>query len=523
MATGTVNRTNTVQGGNHMHQKILRSAFGMLLAGALALTVVGCATDPDIPEHLPTALGISIIAGPDSTLAVAHGSKVTFKWQPVGGSGAYTFKYKIDSGTEVAVTAGQTSIILSDVAILTTGIHKLTVTVTDANDATKTKLDERMFVIGAPGTGDTAAPTIEVTYPPVGYVTAPGSWVRFEWTVSDLSNATEAGVVAGVDSVGWAVDDANPVVDANILLTGGVADVTLGTHTLYVKAVDASGNSTVLSYDFDVIAPTVFIVDETVDGPGYSAGNTSLTSGGEFQRDQFRAKMFDGYSYTVWDVVEQGAFPITTDIPASAQALVWFGSGDVQNSSWGWNVGYEYSYQYNPNIITEAVDNGLKVWIMGENWLEEIGWSGQALDSTIEYDYLGFPLDSATTGVYWVEEDVNATIFDLESADDVTGISWPGLASDIAKLDAGLGDFGNWSADAITMLRSDVTPIYKVKNMSDGSAATPAAQDDWYIAWSVDDSAGDPQVVMMTFDLYYFSQSNAVTVANNIMTELFNQ
>ena len=507
-----------------MHKRILRSLGGLLVTGGAMMLAVGCAEDPTVPSYSEGALALEIVAGPDASSAVAHGSKVTFKWQPSGGAGSYSYEYKIDSGSMVAVTAGQTSVIISDANILTEGDHVFTLVVTDGSSNSVTAT--RNFKMSAEGAGDTSAPTIEVVFPPAGFVSAPGATVRFAWTVADESNATEAGVVAGVDSVGWSVDDPNVTVSAGIPLTGYADNVALGQHVLYVRAVDASGNATTITDTFSVIEPTIFIVDETVLEPGYDGHQEDLSLSQAFGRETWLATILAGYAYEVWVVADQG-YPGTGDVPATAEALVWIGSGDIQNSSWGWNVGYEYSWSNgaNPNIITDAIDAGLGVWIMGENWLEEIGWSGAALDSTLEYDYLGFVLDEPTVGCMWELYHVNAITYDFTPVDaSAFGVSWPTLASDIAKLPGGLGDWGDWSVDVIDTLRTDVTPIYKVLTMADeGGAAGPPESDEWYVAWAVDDAAGDPQVVMMTMDLNYFSTDNARAVAQNVLTGLFGQ
>ncbi len=522
--------------------KNLRSALGTLLVGAMLLTAAGCGDSPEPTAYTAGTLDVSMVAGPDASRAVAHGSKVTFRWQPMGGSGEYLYEYSIDGGAVQALPAGQTSLIITDTAILTTGNHTLSLTVKDANNATATKTITRAFVISAPGTNDTLPPEVEFTYPSTGYKTAPGSTVRFEWTVDDESNATEAGVLAGVAAIGYALNDtaaaATWAPSADIVLAAAVDNVPLGTHTFYVKAVDNSGNVTVATSVFDVIAPTIFIIDEASLEPGYDGDVALLSASRKFQRNTFRNSIFDGYSYEVWDATGAN-HPTTADVPASVETIVWLGSGDFQNTSWGWYWGYEYSFGHSdlsvslgyipakydaPNIITDAIDAGKNVWVVSENWLNELAWEGVAHAGSMEYDYLGFPLDAPTTGAYWSYYDVNAVVFDLAQSGTWTDIEWPSLSTDIGKVDYGIGDYYDWSVDALYELRADVLPIYEVTGMETNEGPigpVPAGEGPYYVGWTVLDGTGDPQVVMMTFDLYYFSLESATKVTQNVLSGLF--
>jgi len=511
-----------------MRQRILRPALGLLLASAM-LTAFGCADKPTVPTQVEGPLDISIVAGPDASSAVTYGSKVTFKWQASGGSGNYTYKYSLDGGNMIDVAAGQTSVILSDPAVLTPGTHTFDIQVISGGN---TESLSRSFLVGALGTGDTVPPTVTVVYPPVGYKAAPGSSLQFAWTVSDESNSTQAHVQAGVAAVGWAVDDTTSATtwtpSAAIPLAGFGDNLAAGTHTLFVKAVDNSGNVTVAEYEVDIIEPTILVVNEIVNGPGYSGAELPLSQSEAFARARYFDQLFSGYSWAEW-AIPSGSFnyPTTADIPASVTTIVWVGSGDYQSTSWGWNVGWEYTFGHSqiavnlgyitekydaPNVLTDWVDSGGKLWITGENWLDESGVFGVAEEGSFEYDYLGMVKDSATTPAH------AEVIYDF--AAELPG--WPALASDIAKLPGGLGDYGGWMCDYQPYLQDGVQPLYRVSGYQtpDGDAGAPP-EDDWYAAWIVNDDAGNPQVVFMGFDIYYFSVEAGEGVAKKILTDLF--
>jgi len=501
-----------------MWQRYARPVLGLLLIGGM-LTASGCANKPTVPEYSAGTLAVTIVAGPDNSSPVAHGSKVTFKWQPTGGSGQYTFQYKIDSGSFVNVPAGQTSVIMSDPAVLTSGNHTFTIQVSDGS-ATATA--SREFIIGPVGTSDTVPPMITVTFPPAGYKLPPGSSVRFEWSVSDASNATSVLAKAGVAKLGWAVDDtsaaASWALSEDIPLTGTASNLSLGWHYLYVQAQDNGSNVTIKKDSVEVIPPTILYVNETVLEPGYSADTAPLSPADEFRRSRyFEGAVFDGFSYQEWNVAAQG-YPETADIPASVKTIVWVGSGDYQNSSWGWNVGYEYTYSVatghpaTPNVLTDFIDNGGTVWITGENWLEEINVGvDNPIFEGLEYKYLGMDTLSASYGAPEVLYDFAA----IKSG-------WPALSTDIAKLGAGLGDGGAWTGDFSQHLLPNVEPLYRVSGYETGSGSGPPPEDDWYAAWLVKDpSSGNPQVVFMGFDVYYFSADAGKAVGQKILRDLF--
>lgn len=499
-----------------MWQRFVCPSLGLLLVGAM-LTALGCAHDkPTVPEHSAGTLAVSIVGGPDASVPVVPGAMITFKWQATGGSGTYSFTYKLDAGSVVTVPTGQTSVVLVDPTLLTTGSHAFTVNV---NDGTTTANSTRSFAIAA------ASLTVDVTFPPAGYKLAPGGSVRFEWQISDPSKAYK---------IGWAVDDTTGKATwqlSQTLPTAGFGnDLALGWHYIYVRIQDLGGAVTTAKDSVEVIAPTILYVNEVALEPGYAADTPPVSEPNKFRRSRyFWGAVFDGFAVQEWNVAELG-YPTIGDIPPGVTTIVWVGSGVFQlypGGSWGYNVGYDYSFGHwpyaveqgwipalydAPNVITDFIDAGGKVWITGENWLEEINPGADSVfANSLEYNYLGMDTSSASFGPAEV-------VFDFAAAE----AGWPDLSSDIAKLSAGLGDHAAWTCDFTPNLKPGVLPLYRVSGYDDGGGlSVPPPEDDWYAAWLVNGSGGNPQVVFMGFDVYYFSADAGREVGRKILHDLF--
>ncbi len=487
-----------------MLQRLIRPIPGLLLVGVM-VTALGCSHNkPTVPEPAVGTLAVAIVAGPDAANAVPPGSKITFKWQATGGGGTYSYTYKIDSGSEKGITAGQTSVVLFDPDLLTSGSHTFTIKV---GDGTNTATAARTFVIG------TTPLSVSVTFPPEGYKLAPGKSVRFEWAISDPSKAYK---------IGWAVDDTTGIATwalSEALPTAGFADnLPVGWHYIFVRIQDLGGVVTVVKDSVEVIEPTILYVNEAVLEPGYAGNTPHLSDPDKFRRSRYLwGSVFDGFAVQEWNVAEQG-YPTTAGIPATVKTIVWVGSGDYQSSSWGWNVGWEYTYSVAtghgpaPNVLTYFIDSGGKVWITGENWLEEINVGvDNPFPDGLENTYLGMDTLSASFGPD------TTVIFDFAAVEP----GWPSLSTDIAKLESGLGDGAVWSCDFTQYLRPNVTPLYRVSGYAVGGVSTPPPDNNWYAAWAVKDASGNPQVVFMGFDIYYFSADAGREVGHKILRDLF--
>ncbi|MFH1008856.1 MAG: hypothetical protein V1800_15380 [Candidatus Latescibacterota bacterium] len=480
----------------------------MALMGVLLLTS-GCdITKPEVPKYEAVPLSVEMVGGPTTGAGVVpFGSVVAFKWKAVGGEGSYTFSYQLDGGS-FSTWRPTTSVSYANQTDLTPGDHTFKVKVmTEVN--TETAPVQRAFKIGAQGAGDTLPPTLVITSPGVGYKTAVGSKVVVNWKADDQSNsiAVEAGIsliaTALNDTTIWTLRAHAP---SSLALTLGKARV----HTVYVKAVDNAGNATVATLDIEAKEPTILYVDEEVTEAGYSGETAALAPSGEFSHDEFYKKnVLAGFAYEEWDIQEKG-YPTMATVPASITTILWVGSGDVQNSSWGWNEGWAYTYSAyemasdTTGLVTivsvflsEWVDAGKKLWIVSESFLEEIdiGFGGGIFPNGFEDVYMHLAADSSYVGV---------SALDIEPSANVTEAQYPSMFVDNGKWGGEIGDHADWDVDAMPFIDADAEAVYETPDGDVVGIRSPIG-------------GTGTQFVFMSFPLYYFSSSGAATLGKQVL------
>jgi len=469
-----------------------------LFLGALLWS--GCSelepTEPEVPEYEPSPLSLEITGGPTADSPVPYGSVVTLRWKASGGKGSYLYSYRLGTEGDFSPWSSSTSVSYATVDI-GPGDHNFYVKVKTDKDP-ETQPIEHAFKVSEP---ETTPPEVEITYPWAGYKAATGSDILVNWTVTPKSQPLGiAGTAVAVDdTAGWTFDPGTPM---SKVLTG-FSD---GTHTIYVGAKDLNGNVGIATVQVEIMPPTILYIDEEVLDAGYSKDTAHLTPGGELMHDSFYEKfVFDGFAYEEWDIAEKG-YPEMDQIPSSITTIVWVGSGDYQNSSWGWNIGWEYTWSiydttYSPrpapNFFTEAQDAGINIWLIGENFLEEvdIGFGGYILPEGFEDVYLHLIADSTYGGT---------VALDVSPTDNVVGV-YPAMSVDNAKWGHAIGDGGGpeWDVDVLPP-DEDAEPIYQNEEGEVIGIRWPAG-------------GTDTKFVFTAFPLYYFPGGAVSTLAKQIL------
>ena len=490
----------------------LKASLALIALIGVGLILSGCdikPSEPDVPKYQATPLTLEMVGGPTAEAGVVpFGSVVTFKWKASGGEGSYTFSYQLD-GTGFSEWQSTTSVSYTDQAILTEGNHTFEVKV---KTSTNPEIEpvQRTFKIGSPGAGDTIPPALSITSPGEGYKVAVGSKVVVAWEVDDQSNSIA--VPAGISQIAYALNDtSNWVVREDVPSSVAFKLSTERVHTVYVKAVDHAGNATIAERGIEAKAPTILYVDEDVLEAGYSGDTPALSPSGEFRHDEFYKKnVLAGFAYMEWDIKERGAYPTMEDVPASITTILWVGSGDYQSSSWGWNAGYDYTYSayqvaadttgevvIRPTFLSEWLDAGKKLWIIGENFLEEIdiGFGGTVFPDGFEDLYMHLEADSSYVGV---------SALDVAPSENVTEAQYPSMFVDNAKWGGEIGDHADWDVDAMPYIDADAEPVYQTPDGDVVGIRYPAG-------------GVDTQFVFMSFPLYYFSASGAATLGQQIL------
>lgn len=480
----------------------------MALMG-LGLVLSGCdITEPEVPKYQAAPLSLEMVGGPTSEAGVVpFGSVVAFKWKAVGGEGSYTYSYRLD-GAAFSAWQTATSASFADQAILTSGDHTFDVKVKTEKNAEIAPV-RRAFKIGAPGAGDTISPTLVITSPWVGYKIAVGSLVVVAWKADDQSNSIA--VPAGISEIPYALNDTSTWTERTDAPSS--ATFTLDTekvHTVYVKVVDHAGNATIATMDIEATPPTILYVDEEVTEAGYTAETAALAPSGEFGHDEFYKKyVLAGFAYEEWDIEEKG-YPTMADVPASITTILWVGSGDVANSSWGWNVGYDYTLSayyaagdttgettINPVFLSEWADAGKKLWLISENFLEEMdpGFGGYIFPDGFEDVYMHMAADSSYGGV---------AALDIEPGANVTEAQYPSMFVDNGKWGSAIGDHADWDVDTMPYIDADAEAVYQTVDGDVVGIRYPAG-------------GTNTQFVFMSFPLYYFSSSGAATLGQQVL------
>ena len=154
-------------------------------------------------------------------------------------------------------------------------------------------------------------------------------------------------------------------------------------------------------------------------------------------------------------------------------------------------------------FLSEWLDAGKKLWIISENFLEEIdiGYGGYVLPTGFEDVYMHLAADSSYVGL---GSEVGEPPLDFVPAPHLTEAEYPSLSVDIAKHNGPIGDYGEWDADAMPYIDEDAEAVYET---ADGEVVGIR-----YPAGGV-----DTQFVFMSFPLYYASPTAASILGQQIL------
>jgi len=372
---------------------------GAFLVGVLVVAGCDIFEKPEKPL-LISPVTVEIYNGPQEGETIPIGGYVTFNWKAAGGVGGFVYIYQLSGVDPQPIETKDQGVTYRNLTV--SGDYTFTVTARDAEG--NSAKAERHFKVA-----ENQLPVVTITGPRANPKYTAGADVFLSWT------ATDPDLFGRVVEYRWAKTEA----DANAgnyspwsAATSATftAPEAVGTYKFYVQAKDNAGGITTATFDYIISEPTIFWVDETIDGLGYNTGEAAFTFLDEFDWDKFYKYMLEGFAYVEWDISEKG-YPTLADIPPSVEVIFWTGSDPYQNS-WGWNEGWVYTYYHvtgndkygTTNFLAEFMDQSEnhRMWIIGENWLEEISIYGPAVvdtTSSFEYRYLHLALDTTMIDV----------------------------------------------------------------------------------------------------------------------------
>ncbi|MFQ5650053.1 MAG: hypothetical protein ACE5IY_08930 [bacterium] len=393
-----------------------------LLAGALifvGMFSLSCVDDDPTLTRFSEQFVVEIISGPSSE--VLHNEFFTFEWR---GRGADNITYEVQlSGVDASPVAtdensrtypGQTE-----------GDYTFTVTARAGSEAAS---DSRSFrvgpnlgppevvISGARGSASSGGSGVTPAY-------APGSAAFFSWTARDVDKFGE------VTGYRWKVTDEAPLNEFSMATVAGFDVPTApGVYTFTLEARDDAGLVSTTTIDYEAKVPTIVIVDDKPQGDILD----------EIDEDGFFADLFEGFAFSTWDVAEQGA-PAAADLTPFEVAVVYSGSG----SAWWRAIGTEFPEA--PVALSDFVDAGGKLWVMGQGIMEDIalvtGHDNPPDATEFESVYLHLAPatgDSATDATLgWARAGDFAGDLKFSFADDVLGDAenFPRIAIDVQSGD----------------------------------------------------------------------------------------
>lgn len=329
-----------------MKKLITQLPLVVILVAALFLS---CAEDDNPIAQFEQALVVEIIAGPKDGGSVLNNEFFTFEWRARGGGGDVVYDVQLSGVDAQPISTQEASRTYPGQA---EGNYTFTVT---ARAGSESASDARSFAVGpnlgppsllitgARGSASSGGSGAVPSY-------APGQSAFVQWSGNDVDRFGE------ITGYRWRTTDSEPFNEFNLAtVTGFVVPATPAVYTFTLEAIDNVGASATATFDYEVKDPTIIIVD---DKPQSSPVD-------ELNEDQFYADIFAGFAFATWDVAEEG-IPSIGDLSPFEVALVYSGSG----SAWWTSIGTDFPES--PVQLSDFVDGGGKLWVMGQGIMEDI-------------------------------------------------------------------------------------------------------------------------------------------------------
>ena len=320
--------------------------------------------EPLAPEFAPLALNSIITLGPADGAGLVYLSSPTFKWKGEVSPGTVTgFKWTfVDAAGDTTESEWDMEMAQSFQNLVEGDYSFAVIAMADSglDEIVETTAAARHFSVLA---SDVVVPIVTlVDQPTDDSKKPPGANVFLSWTASDESIYGEVVGYSfrlagdGLSATDWS--------DWNLDVTSAAyADMSLGSYTFEVKARDNSGlESAVTTCSFDVIPPTILIVDDDSDMP-------------DLATDAWMHEILRDYSWADWDVAERG-IPTAADL-SGYSTVAWY--VDASTRSFYYFGLPESSPDYVANPLKNFLDGGGNLWLMGG---EILYYLGAALEDT---------------------------------------------------------------------------------------------------------------------------------------------
>jgi hypothetical protein len=312
-------------GGSHAFPGILDasgafnagfSAWPGFALGAMPLWAYG---DLVLAEFTPPTLIIDL---PTIGAFLATGD-VAVQWTATDAqSGIDRFEVALDGGAPVVLpstTTSQTFVGLAD------GSHSVTVTAFDeAGNSQAANVD---FVV------DTVQPSLSIDSPTEGSFLAVSN-VELTWTASD--------VVSGIDRFEVTLDGGIPVVLSSTVNRHAFADVSDGSHSVNVTAMDRAGNvrTVLLGLTVDTVPPTIQVTSPAANSviPSSEVGVVWQAEDATSGIDYYEVLFLGGDSVTVPATSTSYTFSGVEDGAHSIAVIAVDRAGNSQSQTAGFTV-----------------------------------------------------------------------------------------------------------------------------------------------------------------------------------------
>ncbi|RMF66381.1 MAG: hypothetical protein D6743_06470 [Calditrichaeota bacterium] len=334
--------------------KSRQTIFAMsLLTGALVAAGLffSCAKDDPTLTRFEQALLVEIIAGPKTGATLLNNEFFTFEWRSVGGKGDVVYEIQLSGVDPEPITTTELS---KTYPGQPEGTYTFTVT---ARAGSETSTDSRTFdvgpnlgppeatIFGARGSASSGGSGVIPQY-------APGQSAFVKWTAKDVD---KFGSVTGFR---WRITDNDPFNDFNLATVAGFeVPAAPGMYTFTLEARDNNGATSTTTFDYEVKEPTILILDDKAQSDVLD----------EIDEDKFYSEIFEGFAFATWDVAEMGT-PTAADLAPYEVTVLYSGPSALWQT-----IGDAYPER--PVFLSDYVDAGGKIWVMGQSILEDVAQS----------------------------------------------------------------------------------------------------------------------------------------------------
>jgi len=407
------------------------------LVGGLSVGVLflSCAKDDASITRFVQNLVVEMLAGPKEGSTLLNNEFFTFEWRTLGGGGDITYEIQL---TGVDVSPITTTEVSKSYPGQGEGNYTFTVT---ARAGSESSSDSRTFSVaanlgpptavisGARGSASSGGSGVTPLY-------APGQSAFVRWSGEDVDTFGE------VTGYRWRITDTDPFNDFSMANVAGFdVPAAPAVYTFTLEAVDNVGAVSTTTLQYEVKIAPIVIVDDKPQGDGRD----------ELAEDKFYADIFEGFAFATWDVAELGS-PTLADLSPFEVAVIYSG---LASTLWD-DIGDDYPEA--PVQLSQFVDGGGKMWVMGEGILEDLRFPAGP-DNThnnppdpTEFEVVYLHLAAATgdtltdPSLAWAR--AGANFDDFSFADDVLGdpVNFPRItiqiqnsAGDADRIVAGAG------------------------------------------------------------------------------------